>query len=1311
MAFQTSVLRDGAWVTETVDLQTLLKANNSAKEAKKAHQLIAPICGILSQTVIDSQLVNFILPVRLRSRRHNDVAFIKDRSIQIFELQEDSRLVEIAAKNDFGIRIRNAAVFGTFNINDNGHGQEGGLPKFGWSSPPTLTGNTSQLPPQQLLLVLESGMCVFLFLEKGPDGTLEFRTHLYRNPMPKSLYMGFHLAVDPSSRYMASASHQEHLIIFELDSYEDQNSRYLRKAPLTPIRYWCPRSIQGVIHKVVFLHPNPEHPNHVILLIIVVKNGKSWMVIYDWEPGENLRSVFEKEKRGYRMPPETQMPLLVIPLTVRSAFVTISADNYTAVWTGALHGSPTPEEMVLKNPPPTNIHYGKNAPLWTAWLRPLRLSPYLKEKDCIYLAREDGVVVYIDADGDAELIVHEMATFNCNISSAFACVFHECTDALLVGSDSGPGEVWKVPPRQELPQLSILPAGAPTIDFVTTDESRSWRQAASSVGRHPKNQELQARRPDRIFTASGCGTKGAIAEYRYGLKAEVELEFEYGPGIKHAWLFPSRFDGSSPGFDLLISLPDTTGALHFDEGLEEASHLDPNLVPYELLSTTLALEYTDSLLVQITPASVVLATHDRRAKFSFDDILKHGTRFTVSDASILNGSIACSVYVGSRYHIAVFSIDLAHLSLVPQQTFEVDGEVSCLTITDEYVVAGVWKDDKAFLATCVRSPSPPPIQMRDIPALLASSDGFDAHRQGSPDALEPIASIVYVNDSIFLGTRSGEVVTLSSLHGDLTADIQKFGMTTAYITSHRNFQTLDAGPTVLVCCDGRLVHIQQKFSHRPLTDSGSRAPGRFQTHQIFPLDEGNLGAPADEVNFAVAVDLVSADFQHVLMASGPKLLLTKLNLKPGLVHRRISVSGAPTRIMYSPKLRCLVTAVNWDGKATLRFIDPDTGEDLGQPVDKHKNPIEFISGLGKSGDTVYGLEEWKYEKDGSVWEYILVSTRLGRLIVVDTEKISVREDGRKRINYWARFTHKEDAPIYSVIGGEEGLIYCAGSTLYWFILDTEAKKLKRLKSFNLASPATSLQMANGKLMALTSRDSLLVVDPGDNSPSLCHADPKPRNATHMIELAGPRLGDPLSTITLVADRDSGIGGMWVPWQSPQKDCLPLFEADLAASVRRFRRGRARPPWERSSHQQKYGRFLSTLDDADIMSVSLDGSLRHFTLLEMNYWRLLRFIQNLVQTSVDLCPFTHFGALEPFDFKMEGLDMHVDGDLLRRCLETRGLERLLGKPIHVEAFMELVDSLDNGKHAASARSADDAEKFRSYVLLAYDIMEYFLQRPL
>lgn len=75
MAFQTSILRDGEWVTETVNLQAALKASATPKAATRPH-LDPPSCGVLSRTIVESPIVHWILPARLRSEAHNDIAFV-----------------------------------------------------------------------------------------------------------------------------------------------------------------------------------------------------------------------------------------------------------------------------------------------------------------------------------------------------------------------------------------------------------------------------------------------------------------------------------------------------------------------------------------------------------------------------------------------------------------------------------------------------------------------------------------------------------------------------------------------------------------------------------------------------------------------------------------------------------------------------------------------------------------------------------------------------------------------------------------------------------------------------------------------------------------------------------------------------------------------------------------------------------------------------------------------------------------------------------------------------------------------------------
>lgn len=76
MSILTSVQRDGQWVTETVDMQTVLNKAQEPKPVKQSNRIRPPTCGLLTRTVVETELAHFILPVRLRSSHNNDVAFV-----------------------------------------------------------------------------------------------------------------------------------------------------------------------------------------------------------------------------------------------------------------------------------------------------------------------------------------------------------------------------------------------------------------------------------------------------------------------------------------------------------------------------------------------------------------------------------------------------------------------------------------------------------------------------------------------------------------------------------------------------------------------------------------------------------------------------------------------------------------------------------------------------------------------------------------------------------------------------------------------------------------------------------------------------------------------------------------------------------------------------------------------------------------------------------------------------------------------------------------------------------------------------------
>jgi len=462
------------------------------------------------------------------------------------------------------------------------------------------------------------------------------------------------------------------------------------------------------------------------------------------------------------------------------------------------------------------------------------------------------------------------------------------------------------------------------------------------------------------------------------------------------------------------------------------------------------------------------------------------------------------------------------------------------------------------------------------------------------------------------------------------------------------------------------------------------------------------------------------------MVSGPKVLLVQLESNPGPVLRQIPVVGSPMKVIYSQALQCLVVAVLVHDRPTLAFIHPDTGLDIGWATNKDRESVEFIGGLGKVGDKIHGLSEWQYSKEGRIWRYLIVTTHEGRLVVVSAEvdRETPRADGLPTVRYCTRF-HKRvnNQPIYSAIGHEDNLIYCAGHSIHWEILDSAERRIKPVRSFELGSPATSLQITNGKLMALTMRESLEIFDYAAKEGSATgpdHVDPKQRHAVHMMEVAGLQPDDAMASVVLVADQNCEVGGLWVPWQVPGKDCEPVFEAELPASIRRFRRGRARPVWEQGQHVPKYGRLISTTDDADILGIALDGSIQHFTLISKEIWRVLRFIQNMAALDKELCPFSNAnkdGDMADPDFDLEprfdrGLQMHVDGDLLRRCLAEGAVERLLTSTTHYSRLREFLHKVEDGQYTRelAAPEVSVEEERRKYIGLVYAILDYYM-RPI
>ena len=259
MEIPTTVLENGQWVTRMLDPYQIL-ARDRAKRENRAEPVLEspkpPTLALLTQTLTSTPVVKWILPARIRSETRNDVLFISEDAVQIKEARRDYSLDHVVVKSDFDSPIRAARIFGlprestkpdlsaiikkededywlpdenTLKIegreqssqsdDDNEHdGTAAGERPSSENAQQDAVHKTADaasiaqpdyrhLPPQLLILVLESEKIVFLYATSGPAD----RPHLVtsQRPLPHSSsrleQLGETIAIDPRSviQYLA----------------------------------------------------------------------------------------------------------------------------------------------------------------------------------------------------------------------------------------------------------------------------------------------------------------------------------------------------------------------------------------------------------------------------------------------------------------------------------------------------------------------------------------------------------------------------------------------------------------------------------------------------------------------------------------------------------------------------------------------------------------------------------------------------------------------------------------------------------------------------------------------------------------------------------------------------------------------------------------------------------------------------------------------------------------------------------------------------------------------------------------------------
>ena len=688
--------------------------------------------------------------------------------------------------------------------------------------------------------------------------------------------------------------------------------------------------------------------------------------------------------------------------------------------------------------------------------------------------------------------------------------------------------------------------------------------------------------------------------------------------------------------------------------------------------------------------------------------------------------IVLSCQGSSVARLCVLKMDQLEITLA--SSWDVPGEVSCLAITNHskgpLIVVGSTENNGPVLTifTVQGEKIAQKTIRQDNGESTASSQSSKYHQltvplefplenEGTVDAFTSVCFVEQSETSLSFvaGSRCGYLLVARvqlSQESCITHGLERIGLAPV-----RVFQASWAGNTpksVFATCDGVLSHLSKICSTRL----------RFkQKDTMWPVDASDPSMSAPPISSVFSMQPGSATLTQkpfLLLLSGSRLYLADVEGHVGSVPRILSLGATPTRVIYSNIWGCLVVALQTTEGMSLALLDPDTGLSISKSLtgDRTEGPLD---GFGRKGDRILCLHEWLYVKDGQTFPFILATTLTGRLLIVSVNVNKLPPDPDRpleRLQHFTRYRKKGlEGPVYSVVADDEGMVYCAGTKLHRDVLDLSKRKMKSVNEYQLPSPATSLEIVDGKLLVLTNSHSLEFIDYKEDM-KLVHADAVARSAIHMSTIR-PTNDRSMWPVTLISDAGGNVRGVWAPYGHPQQDLVTIFEAKLYNSVRRFALANCRPTSRREEQRlARFGCLPSRGDGAEVLGVSLDGTLRNFRLLGMELWRYVNLVQRLTRKMV-MVESSEGGHSTMYEDSLEPITdpkaMHIDGDILTYCLQRQLLEEMVRDDDCLPLFCRCLDELEGGLHTDGFRGLHgwDGEATPKYFTLGYEVLEYLL----
>lgn len=1252
--------------------------------------------GVYTKTLIRSPVVRWIIHARIRDQRFNDVIFVGDDFIQVKQVVAEGRLQDIAAKHDFDTHIRAAAVFR--------NEEDDFLAKVKTEHSTNCLKDVGP-PPQSLVLTLDSNDMVFLYLRTDRDtGTTAF-VH-QSMPIPAFDYIifqpGEHLAVDHRSRALAIAANEREVVVFTAKSQDQirrelqQQENLIRRGQQQQRHNWIPISSQrrfritGVIQHMDFLIPSEDDKDHVILLLIVIDQRKTKAVWFDWYNSTDPQDV--QVHPGQPLAAARTAPNLLVPL-IGAAFLLVTGNEMT-IWRNILSGAITDQVLIPTTESPMYPGISSQSPLWASWTRAPRTKTARRDKDFLYLVKEDGRVYLFTISASSGIQISCAGDFQCHVGSAFASLGDEGDPELLaVAGETSGGKVVRMglwPSYRLLPEMSRDQSmRMKEVEFLP-----NWASATDMIGaRSSQYSRGHNKDDDTMLVTSGRQPHGSVTELRRGIAALIAaiLPILGLRTVTDIWMVPDLKGSlamvmSSPSSTRIIAIP------HDASDYEECG----DATAFEISKRSLTVGIANGQLIQVTEEGFcVSSTFDRNFEDTAQD--DFGQDIVAVVATILpERFLLLTVERKAEEHRIIgrsipspdSDADIERKLMAPYL-----GSPTCIVaspVSDGFLV--VVSD------TC-----------GSVTAMLFSDLGRPSGQQA---VMLPLSGPSTVCDNLVVLRHDGEGEDDYRLL--LICGLRDGRIVTYAIDQH-------SGTLLKIASVVDLGYSTVKLVGLPMSSGTACAMTGTSTYRLQWDDTASTSLSIEQIwlanmsdpDFAQTAIVACAQLppsHHLLtddladslmMISGDGALVARLCSTPAVVPRQTPVRGTPNRLMYARTLRCIVCSSVRTEVRSFPSLMPH-----GPPEERRQAwpALEFIPSKSATpsftydmepGERIYALLELSISPHSDkkhTWilaggDYVRTNgLRKGRITFLQPisrnwEIIGINER-KQTINF--------DSTVYSLaLYDQNTYVACSGEHVFIYRLH-EMKWDQLCPPFRLNSRGVQISVEEDYqerqvIVVSTQRDSLvtLTVEQSDIGFRLVPVSMGPRAHNSLSHMVLPCSAAPYSTMdidqfTLLTTRDCHLIGLASPRTSGTStlqytSAEIIFDAQLRRSLTRL---------APSSLAARKG---SPPDGVSFRATACatDGTLYEILLIEGKLQRSLFWLQRLIEWSKDLSPHAHLEPLYSMDNGDEiyqsqrevpvGLlgdatrflhtstskanDNHIDADILKRSLGEDGKEAI------------------------------------------------------